>query len=142
MQCVGVGAGVVLSWTDCGKCGGEVVEGPCERCTRVFDWDSDEFHPSTILLEGRDEGGVLLDLLRVFLVASEVPGEPSLYEDEGSCHFVEVGLAGVGYVQDTSCVYEVRTCVFACFEEGLCVLFWQYTCGYTIGRRCALGVIV
>jgi hypothetical protein len=24
----------------------------------------------------------------------------------------------------------------------LCVLFWQYTCGYTIGRRCALGVIV
>jgi hypothetical protein len=29
-------------------------------------------------------GGVLLGLLRVFLVASEVSREPNLYEDEGA----------------------------------------------------------
>ena len=61
----------------------EVVEGPCERCTRVSDGDSYEFHPPPIMLEGRDEGRVvLLGLLRVFLVASEVSGEPNLCEDE------------------------------------------------------------
>jgi len=36
------------------------------------------------MLEGRDEKGLLLGLLRVFLVASEVSREPNLYEDEGA----------------------------------------------------------
>jgi hypothetical protein len=65
-----------------GEGGGEVVGGPCERCTRVSDrdGDGDEFHPPPLLLEGRYEGGVILGLLRVFLVASEVSGEPNLYE--------------------------------------------------------------
>ena len=79
------GAGVVYSWADRGECGYEVVKGPCKRCTLVSDWNGDKFHPSPILPEGRDEGGVLLGLLRVFLVASEVPGKPNLYEDEGAC---------------------------------------------------------
>jgi len=101
---------VVHSWAGRGECGGEVVEGPCERCTRVADGDDDEFHPSPILLEGRDEGGVLLVIIRVFIVASEVPGEPNLYENEGACLFVEVILAGVGRVLDSSSVYEARSC--------------------------------
>ena len=79
-----------------------MVESPCERCSRVSDGDGDKLHPSPILLEGRDEGGVLLGLLHVFLVTSEVPGEANLYEDEGTCLFVEVGLAGVGRVRDSS----------------------------------------
>ena len=37
-----------------------------------------------ISLEGRVDGGVLIGLLRVFLVASEVSGEHNLYEDEGA----------------------------------------------------------
>ena len=66
---------------------------------------------------------VFLGFLVVFLVASEVSGESDLYEDEGACLFVEVGLDGVGCVRDPSCVYEVRSCAVARFEEGLCVLF-------------------
>ena len=106
-RCARVGAGVVHSWASHGECGGEVVEGPCERCTRVSDGDGDEFHPSQILLEGRGEGGVLLGILRVFLVASEVSGEPNLYEDEVAYIFDEVGLAGVGRVRGRSGAYEV-----------------------------------
>jgi len=89
----------------------------------VSDWDGDEFHPSPILSEGRDEGGgVLLGLLRVFLVASEVPGESDLYEDEGACLFVEVCLAYVDSVWDFPCVYEVRGWAVAFLEESLCLL--------------------
>ena len=80
-----VGGGLVLSWADHGKGGSEVVEGFCESRSRVADGDGDKFYPPTVLLEGRDEGGVLLGLLRLFLVASEVPGEPILcYESEGA----------------------------------------------------------
>ena len=64
------------SWADRGECGGEVVYGPCERCTRVSDGDGDEFHPSPILVEGRDEWGVLLGLLRDFFCRILGPGLP------------------------------------------------------------------
>ena len=73
-----------MSWADRGEGGGEVVEGLCKRRARVVDGDGDKLHPSPTLLEGRDEGGVFLSLLRVFVVASEVPGEPNLYEDENA----------------------------------------------------------
>ena len=59
----------------------------------MFDGDGDEFHPSPILLEGRYKGGVVIGLLRGFLFASKVPGEPNLYEDEDACRFVKLGLA-------------------------------------------------
>ena len=72
LRCALASVGVVYSWANRGEYGSKVVEGPCERCTRVSDVDGDEFHSSPILLEGRDEGGVFLGLLRVFLVASEV----------------------------------------------------------------------
>jgi hypothetical protein len=62
---------------------------------------------------------VLLGLIRVFLVTSEVPGKPNLYEDEGACLFVEVYLAGVDSVRDSSCIYEVRGCAVASLEESL-----------------------
>jgi hypothetical protein len=73
-----------MSWADRGEGGGEVVEGPCESRARVTGGDGDKFHHPPDLLEGRDEGGLFLGLLRVFLFASEVPGEPNLYEDEGA----------------------------------------------------------
>ena len=74
-----------------------MVEVPCERWTRVSDGDDDEFHPSPILLdEVRDEGGVLLGLIRVFIVASEVPGVPNLYEDEGACLLSKLVWPGSG----------------------------------------------
>jgi hypothetical protein len=54
-RCALAGVGVVHSWANLGDCGGEVVEGPCEPCTRVSDGDGDKFHPSPMLLEGRDK---------------------------------------------------------------------------------------
>ena len=39
---------------------------------------------SQYFLRAATRGGVLLGLLRVFLVASDVSGEPNLYEDEGA----------------------------------------------------------
>jgi len=69
LRCTLAGASVVRSWANRGKCGGEVIEGPCERCTRVSNGDGDEFHSSPVLLEGDNEGGVLLGILRVFLVS-------------------------------------------------------------------------
>ena len=123
-RCALVGAGVVRSWANRGECGVEVVEGPCERFTRVSDGDGDELYPSPMLLEGRDEGGVLFGLLRVFLVESEVPGEPNLYGHEVAWLFVEVVLAGVGRARDSSRVYEIRSCAMASLEEGLCLFRW------------------
>ena len=84
LRCAPVGVGVVRSWASRGECGSEVVEGPCGRCTRVPDGDGDEFYSPPELLEGRNEGGVLLVLLCVCLVESEVSGESNLYENEGA----------------------------------------------------------
>ncbi len=53
LRCALSYAGAVCSWVSCGESGGEVVEGPCERCTRVSDGDGDECHPSQVFLEGR-----------------------------------------------------------------------------------------
>ena len=50
----------------------------------MSDRDGDKYHPPPIMLEGRDEGGVLLGLLHVILVASDVLREPNLCEDEGT----------------------------------------------------------
>ena len=61
-----------------------MIEGPCERFTRVPDRDGDEIHSPPVFLEGRNEGRVLLGLLCVLLVASEVSGESNLYENEGA----------------------------------------------------------
>ena len=61
-----------------------MVEGPCVSHARVADGDGDKLHPPPDLLEDHDEGGVFIDILRVFLVASEVLGEPNFYENEGA----------------------------------------------------------
>ena len=50
----------------------------------MSDGDGDKFHPPPVLCEGRGEGGVLLSLIGMFLVASEVTGEPNFYENEGA----------------------------------------------------------
>ena len=82
LRCALASVCVVHSWANRGEGGDEVVECPCERRTRVSDGDGDKLNPPLVVFEGRDEGGVLLGLLRVFLVASEVSGEPNLYENE------------------------------------------------------------
>ncbi len=85
-----------------------MVEGHCKCGARVSDGDSDEFRPTPVFLEGRNEGGVLLCLLYVFLVASEVFAESYLDENESAQRFIEVGGAGVRGVRDSFGVYEVR----------------------------------
>jgi hypothetical protein len=83
MLCTLAGACLVRTCANRGE-GGEVVEGPCKCGARVPDGDGHEFHSLPVLLEGRDEGVALIDLLRVFLVASEVSREPNLNENEGA----------------------------------------------------------
>ena len=72
LRCATTSACLVHSWANRGEGGGKVVEGPYERYTRMPNEDGEEFHPPLVLLEGHDEGGALLDLLRIFLVASEI----------------------------------------------------------------------
>ena len=71
----------------------QTVENAAVRWSRVLVsivsacpiWMATSFYLPRTLLEGRDEGGgVILGLLRVFLVESEVSGEPNFYEDEGA----------------------------------------------------------
>ena len=83
-RCAPAGAGVVRTWANCMEGGCEVVEGPCKCGARVSDGDGDEFHPSAVFLEGRDDGVVLLCLLCLLLVASEVSREPNINENEGA----------------------------------------------------------
>jgi hypothetical protein len=90
----------------------------------MADGYGNEFHPSPLLLEGRDEWGVFLGLLLVFFVATKVPREPNLNENEDTCTFVETSPSRVGRIRDPSCVYEVRRCAMASFEEGFIYLFW------------------
>ncbi len=82
------------------------------------DGDGHEFHSPPVFLEGRDKGVVLLDLLRVFLVSSEVSEEPNLNEKEGAQLFIEVGDSGVRCARDSSGVDEVRVCALASLEES------------------------
>ena len=124
LWCAPARAGLVHSWANCGEGNGEVVDGPCKRCTRVSDLDGDKFPPRPIFPVGRDEGGVLLGLLCVFLVASEISDESNLRENECAEFFVEGGQAGVGCVRDASDVYEFRRCAVASLEESLCFLCW------------------
>ena len=57
---------------DGGEGGGEIVEGLVECDARVFDGDGDEFHPSPVFSESRDEGGVFLCSFHDFVVATKV----------------------------------------------------------------------
>jgi hypothetical protein len=87
--------------------------------TRGSDGDGDEFHSPPVFCESRNEGGVLLGLLFVFLFTSEVSGESNLYENEGAyLIFVEASQAGVGCVWDASGIYEVLLCAVASLEES------------------------
>ncbi len=94
-----------------------MAEGPCECGARVPDGDGDEFHPPLVFLEGRNEGGVLLGLLCVFIVVPEVYAKFYLNENESAQLFIEVGGAGVRDVPDSSGVYEVRCYAVASLEE-------------------------
>ena len=70
-------------------------------------------------------GGVLLCLLVELNVASEVPVEVDLDEDEGALLFDEGGRVGRGSVWDPSCVYEVRCCAMSGFEQQLGLFTWE-----------------
>ena len=55
-----VGSSLLHVRADGGEVGGKVVEGLVECGARVFDGESDKFHPPPDFLEGRDEGGGIL----------------------------------------------------------------------------------
>ena len=70
-----------------GKCG-----------TRVADRKGHKLHPSPVLSEGHDEGGVFLGLLVELNVEAEVHAEADLDDDDGALHYVEGGRVGRGGV--------------------------------------------
>ena len=57
-------------------------EGLVKRGARVADGESDELHPSSVFLEGRDEGRVLSVLLRKLVVAAEVSTKADLKDED------------------------------------------------------------
>ena len=59
-----------------------MVEGLGECDTRVADGKGNEPNPSPIPFEGRDEGEVFLGLLVELNVATEVPAEADVDDDE------------------------------------------------------------
>ena len=67
VSCAPGGSCFVHGRADGGEGGGEVVEILGERGARVSDWVGDESHPSLMLLESRDEGGVLFRLFVISL---------------------------------------------------------------------------
>ena len=79
----------------------------------------DEFHPSPVLLEGRDEGKVFLGLLLVALVASKVPAESDLDGNEVALLAVEGFRVRPWAVRYSSDVNEVGGCSVPCFVEGV-----------------------
>ncbi len=74
-----------------GEGGGEVVEGGFKRSAGVADREGNEFHPSPIFFEGRDEGGVLLCLYLKLGVASEVSAKSDLDDEDGEVLLVKGG---------------------------------------------------
>jgi hypothetical protein len=84
VRCAHASVGVVHSWADHREGGGEVVEGPCKCGAHMSNGNADEFHPLPVFLEGRDEGVVPLGISCLFLVASEVSGEPDFSENDGA----------------------------------------------------------
>ena len=94
--------------SDDGESGGEV--GQCRRKGRacVSDGEGDELHSPPVLPEGLDEGKVLVGLVFSFVIASQVPAESDLDDDEDAVFLVEgVRVRGWG-VWYSSGVDEVR----------------------------------
>jgi hypothetical protein len=104
MDRVGVGgapAGSCLlhALADDGDGGGEVVEGHVEGGARVADGEGNELQPSPVLFETRnDEGGVFLGLCLDLSVASEVPAEADLDENEAALCPVKKGQVWGGRI--------------------------------------------
>jgi hypothetical protein len=76
----------------------------------VSDGEGDEFDPSLVSPEGREEGGILRGLSFELGVAAEVPAKSNFDNDEDAVALVEgcrVRVGGVGY---PSGVNEVRRC--------------------------------
>jgi hypothetical protein len=91
----------------------------------VTDREGHRLHPSPVLSEGRDEGGVLLGLFVELNVAAEVPAKADLNEDEGVLLFVEGVRVGRGSLWDPSCVDEVHCCAMPGFEQQLGLSMWE-----------------
>ncbi len=70
-----------------GSC--EVVRIVGEGGAGVADGDADELDASPIFAEGCEKGEVLVGMLFVFLIATEVPAEADLEEEEGAIFPVE-----------------------------------------------------
>ena len=122
--------------------GGEMVHGLGERGTRVADGEGNELHPSPVSSEGRNEEGVFLCLFLDLNVATEVPTETDLYDDEGALFLVERGRVGGGIVWDPSYIDEVWSCVMSGLEQRLGLSRQEDPIVYAAGCHGALCVSV
>jgi hypothetical protein len=71
--------------------GCEVVNGRSERSACVSDRKGDHSYPSSIFLEGRDEGGVFLGPLREYNVAAQVHAYADTGDVKDAVFLVEGG---------------------------------------------------
>ena len=90
---------------DGGESSGEVIKGRCECSACVSDREGTELQPSSIFLEGRDEGGAFLGLLRECDVAAEVRSKADLDYDNGALFLAEGGRVWRGGVLSPPRVY-------------------------------------
>ena len=58
---------LVYGGADSGEGGCEVFEVPCECGARVSDGEGDELHPSLVVHEGRNDGGVFLGFFSILI---------------------------------------------------------------------------
>ncbi len=98
---------------------GESVLRLGEGCAGVANGDGHEFYLPPYRLERVDKGGVLGGLLLELLVASEVPTEADLDEDEVVGLSVADRRVRFRSVRDSSGVDEVGRCALSRREEGV-----------------------
>jgi hypothetical protein len=75
-------------------------------------------------------------------VATEVPTEADLHDDEGACCLGERGWFWGRRLRDPSFVDEVRFCAIAGLERLSSLFRWKDPIGYSAGGRSAFGVSI
>ena len=106
----------------------------------MADGKGNELHSSPISSEGRDEGGVFLDLLVELNVAAEVRVEADLDDDEGTLFSVKRDRVGGGSVWDPSCIDEVLCCAMSGFLQHMGLFPWEDPIWFAAWCRDALCV--
>ena len=84
-----------------------------------------KLHPSPISSKGRQEMEVLLVLLLELNVATKVPAEVDLYDDEGAFFLVVGGRVGRGSVGYPSRIDEIWCCAMSGFTQQMGLPLWE-----------------